>query len=279
MTTFVFWNLKGNDKSSWAARRCQLQTHLVQIASSFDVDVFVFGESAFDPAQLIAALNKANAGLYCYPPNGSERIQIVTRFKKSALKPQYDSEDGRVTIRRLITPSREILLAAMHFQSQWNWSTEDQAFQATVLRENIIRTEDTVGHQRTILVGDMNMNPFHPGMVGAQALNAVMTRDLARVRERTVAKESYRLFYNPMWGHFGDRTPGPPGTYYYSASAPVTYYWNMFDQVLLRPELMDTLAEVRILDTDGRVSLLAANGKPRSADTTDHLPLLFRLDI
>jgi len=123
------------------------------------------------------------------------------------------------------------------------------------------------------------MNPFDVGVVGAHALNAVMTRELARKEKRTVASQPYRLFYNPMWGHFGDRTPGPPGTYFYAASTPGNYYWNVFDQVLLRPQLMDDLVELRILDTDGCTSLVTPKGYPRSAETSDHLPVLFRLNL
>lgn len=280
MTTFLFWNLMGNKEATWPTRLGVLRTHLAQMASSFGVDVFMFAESAFDPADLVSALNQAKTGRYCYPPSTNERIQIVTRFRRTALVNQYDSEDGRLTIRRLTTKTAEILLAVMHFQSQGtDWDSDDQALQITAVRQNIVQTEETVGSQRTVLVGDLNMNPFHPGLVGAQALNAVMTRDLARAEERTVAKENYRFFYNPMWGHFGDRTQGPPGTYFYSSSRPTNYFWNMFDQVLLRPALMDTLEEVRILDTDGQVSLLTKKGRPRSAETSDHLPILFRLNL
>ncbi len=123
------------------------------------------------------------------------------------------------------------------------------------------------------------MNPFDDGLVLAQAFGAVMTRDLAIAVERTVAKRNYRLFYNPMWGYLGDRTPGPPGTFYYSASNPLTYFWNVFDQVLLRPGLMNTLIDLQILDTDGQTPLLTKTGKPRKSEVSDHLPILFRLDI
>jgi hypothetical protein len=63
-----------------------------------------------------------------------------------------------------------------------------------------------------------------------------------------------RFFYNPMWNHFGDSGPNPPGTYYYEDWP----YWNMFDQVLVRPALLDRFVEdeLRILDTvDGATVL------------------------
>ncbi|MBL8795846.1 MAG: hypothetical protein JNM56_18220 [Planctomycetia bacterium] len=82
-----------------------------------------------------------------------------------------------------------------------------------------------------------------------------------------------------MWGLFGDRTPGPPGTYFYSGSGPGNPYWNIFDQVLLRPDIMDSLVELKIIDTDGQESLLTDRGRPRIATASDHLPILFRFNL
>jgi hypothetical protein len=82
-----------------------------------------------------------------------------------------------------------------------------------------------------------------------------------------------------MWGLLGDRAIGPPGSYYYSASSSIEYFWHLFDQVLLRPELMDTLKVLEILHTDGESSLLNQLGRPDSRTASDHLPILFRLDL
>jgi lipoyl(octanoyl) transferase len=61
-----------------------------------------------------------------------------------------------------------------------------------------------------------------------------------------------------MWGYFGDALDGPPGTYYDSRSEPVTYFWNIFEQVLIRPTLLDAFvpASLKILDSDGDETLL-----------------------
>ena len=115
-------------------------------------------------------------------------------------------------------------------------------------------------------------------MVGAPAFHGMMAKALAERGEREVAGRSYRFFYNPMWGIFGDRTAGPAGTYYLSSAKPVNYYWNVYDQVLLRPELMDSLEDLRILVSDGAESLLTNRGLPNDNRGSDHLPLLFRLN-
>src|SRR5262249_31785741 len=109
--------------------------------------------------------------------------------------------------------------------------------------------------------------------------HGVMNRAVAERGERVVAGSPYRMFYNPMWGFFGDREASPPGTFYYDKSKILTYFWNIFDQVLLRPELIERLVEVQILTTDGQETLLETGGRPDKANASDHLPLLFRLNL
>lgn len=281
MLSLLFWNLKGNDLGTWGIRAPRLRIHLARLVASLKIDILLLAESGFDPGDLVDALSGDRSMPFCHPPSNSYRIQLFTRLRPAGVVDQFnDSSDGRLTIRRLITPSNnEILLAVLHFQSRMSWTQETQTLQATVLQQDIARTEAVVGHQRTVLIGDLNMNPFDVGLVGAQALNATMTRDLARREERIVAGRRYRFFYNPMWGCFGDRTPGPAGTYFHSSAEPSGHFWNMFDQVLLRPGLMDRLHELRIVEGDGQELLVTDRGRPRASDASDHLPLLIRLDL
>jgi len=53
----------------------------------------------------------------------------------------------------------------------------------------------------------------------------------------------------------------------------------MFDQLLLRPELMDHLTHLEILDSDGTEEFMTVEGKPRKELISDHLPILFELNL
>jgi hypothetical protein len=142
--------------------------------------------------------------------------------------------------------------------------------------------EEAAGHARTVLVGDLNMNPYDDGVVVTRGLHAVPTRAIARREARRVKFESNVFFYNPMWRHFGERPEGHAGTYYYSSPKARADFWNIYDQVLLRPELLphfrDEDLEVLHNDSAAGVSLLR-KGIPDHGGISDHLPILFRLQL
>jgi len=82
--------------------------------------------------------------------------------------------------------------------------------ECTNLSNAIVEEERKAGHSRTILVGDLNMNPFEKGVIAAAGLHAVASRRIAERIERTVQGRSYPFFYNPMWGLLETRRSGPP---------------------------------------------------------------------
>jgi hypothetical protein len=143
----------------------------------------------------LAALNSAGASGFHLSTGVSRGITILTRFSREFLRPVFESD--HISIGRLILPARsEVLLAAVHLTSKLYWSNESQSFECVELARRIAEEEDRAGHQRTVLVGDMNMNPFEAGLVSSVALNAVTSRRIAERGTRTVQGRAYRLFYN-----------------------------------------------------------------------------------
>jgi hypothetical protein len=177
--------------------------------------------------------------------------------------------------------SEEVLIAAIHLPSKLYWS-EDSLHEASCEISRAIRDEEQkAGHSRTILVGDLNMNPFEKGVVGALGLHGVMTREIAARRSRTIQGTEHPFFYNPMWRCLSDASPGPSGSFYYERAEYVNYFWNTFDQVLIRPDLLSRLPDdcVEILTSAGGQSLLSPRGHPDGDRSSDHLPVLFRLNL
>jgi len=269
MITFLFWNLK----------KKPLEWVVTNLALRHEVDVLMLVECEIPPPVMLRALNQEETQFHS-SVSRCDKVVIYTRFPRQFIKPVFETD--RITIRRVTLPAMaEILLAVVHFPSKLHYSNSSQSFETTQLAEYIRLTEQEIGHSKTVLVGDLNMNPFEDGLVAAAGLNAVMTRKIASRKTRTVQSREYPFFYNPMWGHFGDATEGPPGTYYYSRSEQVTFFWNMFDQVLLRPDMIPFFEHksLEILSTDGTISFLSDGGVPDQSVASDHLPILFQLDL
>jgi hypothetical protein len=238
-------------------------------------------ESGVPPIALLDSVNRDGRMEWQYAPGvGCRRVQLFTRFGAEFARPVYETE--RLTIRHLQPPqSIDILLAIVHFPSKLHWEDVDQGFECVPLSDDIRAAEERVGHCRTVLVGDLNMSPFENGVVSAAGLHGVMSRQVAQRGSRQVQERNYPFFYNPMWNLMGDETPGPPGSYYYAAARQREFFWHMFDQVLIRPALLDRFdnRRLRILESADRVPLLNAAGLPDREVASDHLPVLFHLAL
>jgi hypothetical protein len=169
----------------------------------------------------------------------------------------------------------------VHLASKLHQSDDSQILECAALVGRIVEREDQVGHRRTVLVGDFNMNPFESGMVGAAALHSVMSRQVSSRGSRTVQGQVYPLFYNPMWNHLGDSRGDTAGTYFYDNAQHVNYFWNTFDQVLLRPELAEHFDPngLKIVTSAGDRILVRPDGRPDNTNSSDHLPIVFELEF
>jgi hypothetical protein len=269
--TFLFWNLK----------RPRLDV-LASLVQQNVVDILMLAECPASPSSVLTALNSSVAS-YFFVPDKCRKIAVYTRFSEQYLLPHATGND--FTIGRLALPGRiEILLCVVHFPSKLRQNPVDQTQFATHFGSNVLApAEVKARHARTLLVGDLNMNPYEDGVVVYNGLHAVMTREIAQKAPRLVNRvESNRFFYNPMWRHFGEQPDGHAGTYYYRNPKARADFWNVYDQVLVRPDLLPFFRDedLRILNYDARLKVsLLRNRKPDAESISDHLPILLRLSI
>ena len=125
------------------------------------------------------------------------------------------------------------------------------------------------------------MSPFEDGIINANGLHGVMSKNIAQEKIRMINKRKYPFFYNPMWNLLGDDNSESPGTYYYRRAEHNILFWYMFDQVLIRPDLLDNFnsQDLKILTSDGNISFLTINGIPDKKVVSDHLPIFFKLNL
>lgn len=224
--SFLFWNVGKNARTIRS---------IVRLASSRAIDVVLLAECPDDVSALTNDLNQSGGSEYREVSIVPAKIRLFTRLSPSLLAPRFTSSGADVTIWSLrANDPQRILMALVHLPAKSGGVQDtDQHSWAESIARDIAQIEDDEQCSDTLLVGDMNMNPFDPGMVSVMGIHGLMTRDLAQLPDRVHKGRSFRRFYNPMWGLFGDRTPGPAASYFWNSSVPSNQHWHMFDQVLL----------------------------------------------
>ena len=271
MITFLFWNT--NKKPLLGAITSLVDIH--------NVDILILAESELNDNQLLKSLNSQGGACFSIAQPGlPARIKIYSRLSRRFVKPVRDSR--YIVIRRIMPPvALDLILVAVHLPSKLYQREQDQILNCPHLAWIVEKAEREIGHTRTLIIGDLNMNPFEGGIVGAEGFHAVSDRRIAEKGSRRIAEKHYQFFYNPMWNFFGDAPPRPPGTYFYDTGTQANMYWNIFDHVLIRPALLDTFADehLRVLTEVGSSSLLSKSGQPDKKSWSDHLPILLSLRL
>jgi exonuclease III len=269
MLTVLFWNIGGLERAQVCAR----------LAHHYQVTVLCLAECA-RPTSILRALNPVGSpAQYYYHRPRNCRVTVFSTLPVPSLP--VIEENTHYSIRRLVhLASPELILVSMHFPSKLRMKDEEQERILRQFAEQIGETERQASHARTLLIGDLNAHPYQRGVFSADGLHGVPTRAIALRRQRTVAKQSYKMLYNPMWRFFGDGSNGPPGTYYRWRAEHDCAFWYMFDQVFLRPDLLPYFSDpdIEILTTDGKDSFLRSDGTPNRDVASDHLPVLIRLN-
>ncbi len=264
----------------WNAGRAPVHA-IAHVAESERVDILVLAEPAHTTASYLVALN-GQEGRSTFHANLSHcpRIVLYSRLTREHLSTVSDSH--HMTIRLVTLPiGAPFLLVCAHLRSKLYQNTESQNVSLLPAAQEIRTAESRVGLDRTVLIGDLNADPYEPSLVAALGFHGVMTQERALHGTRVVEGVEYPFFYNPMWSYLGDLSDGPPGTYHYARAEHVMPFWHSFDQVLLRPAMLQYFREgsVRIVTRTETLNLASEAGYPNAAEFSDHFPIVLTLHI
>lgn len=271
MLNVLFWNMKRKD----------LGAALADVAKDTAAGIVVVAEA--DPQRDSESTaehlrTRADERFVASEPENerfSRRFQMFCRDVSVGFEYVYDAD--RVHIRRIWLENTAFLLAFVHAVDPRNYGLDARRREAESLVDQIRLQESLNGHDRTFAIGDFNMNPFELGMVDELGFNAKMTVRCAETGRRGQSNDVPNSFYNPMWGLFGDRTKGAPGTFFHESRTSGFHGWNMLDQVLVRPSAVPWFRDVDILERAGDVELTTKTGRPRRNQYSDHLPILLTI--
>lgn len=270
MLSVLFWNLNGNRRESLIANLVRLH----------HVDVLVLAECQ-KPPEVLKALNKQPGGrqFHWHRTTHAGRVAVFSRFP--ALEFAEVASEQRYTVHALVKQGvDELLVVAVHAMSALRVNELEQTEELRHLAGRLAEIEDARGHTRTLLIGDLNADPFDHRVQLTVGLNAVQSRAEATKVQRRVQRVDYRYFFNPMWQFHARQPPDPPGTYYQRKAEHANRLWYLFDQALLRPALLPyfTDSDVTILTGDGTMSFQKSDGAPDKKVASDHFPILIHLN-
>jgi hypothetical protein len=263
---FLFWNVN----------RRPMASYIGKVATSELMDVIALAESTQPASHYLEILNQRTPEWHI-SACATDRLMILTRFPSRYFKEVLATEYTSVRLLRL--PATEsLIIGVVHLPSKLYTNKESQILIAGALNDDIERVETKQGHRRTILLGDFNMDPFETGMIAARALHAVIDSDLAAERTRSVHHRLYNYFYNPMWRHYRDEAGLPCGTYFQRRSEEACHFWHIFDQVVIRPEVIPLIPDaIKVMTAIAGHRLIDSHGRPDIKRFSDHLPIMFEV--
>jgi len=260
---YIFWNTN---------RKAHIE-YISEIVSEYDIDFIILAEFPENQiTYLIRALNLNNQ-FYLIPNISNKKIHIITKMIPSKI--DYLEEDNNVRFLSFfdLDIKERLNLGLIHLPSKLHASENDILI--PIQRTNSMIDDIEKNNELTILIGDFNMNPFEQGMLSANGFHAFPRKIESKKNKRVVQTIEKKIFYNPMWKYL-IREDNPIGSYYYTSGGAYTLHWHVFDQVLLRPQLIPFLNRAELIGSFKDVNLIR-NNKPNK-EVSDHLPLFMKLN-
>jgi endonuclease/exonuclease/phosphatase (EEP) superfamily protein YafD len=270
----VFWNIGGKTPRDGIVRLISglQREHAADVVALAECSDGVLGS-------VLRALNSSGRATEFDIALTSSRVRVLIR--RTITRADEIGRHEYYSILKLTRDNRdELTLAVAHMVSRLEKDAAHIDRELEQFAGAIRAAEDATGHDRSLVIGDLNAHPFSDGVAAAVGLHGVMSRAVAARGGRQAAHRRYSFFFNPMWQFFGDAAAVPAGTYYREAGGDHTaYYWHLFDQVLVRPSLLPyyDVGSVCIVTSVAGTALGTAGLVPDRSIGSDHYPVRVRL--
>ena len=260
---YLFWNTYKNE---------QINPILCDLIVENGISVVVLAEYTADINDLIETLRTCGISMQQVTTVGCDRIYMLGEVGL-CIKPRLQTDRSSIQV-----IDDNTILCGVHLNSQiYSDNGERREIDIEQIVGDLLKLETELDTKNTIIVGDFNINPYDKTCVSARYFHGIPIYEDAMRETRTVAGREFHMFYNPMWNFLGDFKE-PYGTYYHSSADTVNPYWNVYDQVIIRPALRNRFVDdsLRIITETAAVSLLDKNKHPDRA-ISDHLPITFEI--
>ncbi len=265
---FLYWNANNNNISSYIVDACvENSINVLILAEHKNIDI----------SYLIRKLRDNNLFFKVEKIDPHSRILLMhnTNNQINILK-----ESKYYSVFNIKDNDERYLIFALHLPSKYAQERSDLNMYTSQIVREFAQLEEERKTEKSLVVGDFNMNPFDDGMVSSLGFNAVMCPTIANKRSRKVLFENRKFYYNPMWHLMGNDSNTCKGTFYYP-NATKSYYWYTYDQVIIRPDLINKfdINDLKILNVINKNSLVNKSNLPDKISISDHLPIKFKIKL
>lgn len=267
----LFWN---TDKLK---AKNNINGCLSELISAKDCDIVILAEYTDNIRPLCGLINILSKDEYMPIPNngGCEKIKGLIKKKYNI---EVIREQNRYQIVMIRTTFYKLIVAMIHNISKLTSSKDEQAENLRIFHQDICAEEKTHQTKNSIIIGDLNVNPFEPACIAANLLHAIPFIEEVTNPTRIVQGKIYQKFYNPMWKFYGNQKMPYTSYYHDNSGKHINYYWNAYDQVVIRPELINAFEDDLLsIITETANHKLLKNNKPDKENYSDHLPLFCTL--
>ena len=258
---YLFWNTHNNN---------DINEVLSEIIIENDISIVLLAEYTADGEELLNKLTMKNIDMEKYV-SCSPRIKMFGKIEN--IQNRKDTDNAVI---RIINDKD--ILCCVHLNSKiYSGHDEYRGILIEQIINDIQKLENELNTENTIIVGDFNSNPYDSNLINARYFHGLPVYEETKRKLRRIAGKDFLMFYNPMWNLLGDFQE-PYGTYYHSGNDAVNTYWNMYDQVIIRPSLRNRFKEesLMIIKETKTKFLLDNKGHP-DKKISDHLPIIFEI--
>ncbi|KMW23701.1 endonuclease/exonuclease/phosphatase family protein [Enterocloster citroniae] len=277
MINIMFWNANAGKFKNHIKVKGMIDECICSMIVEYKCDIFVLAEYEYDLEALCNRISIKNRDFKIGPSFQHTRVKMIM---DSRLKSEVIRDNNYFVIYSIQSLRTQFLLAGVHFPSKMHGKNgESGELIGRRLIFNLIESEKVVMHEKAVIIGDFNANPFEPVMLNADMMHSYPRADFVLNKKvRKVYDTEYSIYYNPMWNLWGDEGL-TGGTYHYDAGGVSNLCWNIYDQVILSHDMVNYFLResLEIVNHIGDLSLLNKRGIPDSDRFSDHLPIFFSL--
>lgn len=256
----LFWNLGKNDNSQYLAK----------CISERKIDFAILSE--YENLSFPYVLNELNNSYRHISGKGG--CDKITMLALSDVDVHVRREQARYVLYSIKYNEIDFNIVGVHLQDRRNSDSAQRISIVGRLMNDLKNLEDSSRCRRSVIVGDLNANPYDKELLQMNAFHAVLFKDVIKSAEtRTVDGIRYRRLYNPIL-HFLSENTKNYGSYY-DTRGSCTSTWHCFDQALVSKALVDAIESLEYLKSIGDSDLIARKGPKR--EVSDHLPLFIQI--